>query len=437
MNEELSKIREEFISKANNFELEFKKFHQDSVRKACKQGARDASNAPRGLVETNQPFEKTIFSSYAAQITELSVDFMGMLNRIKQDFVQTISEDLSLIQQKGLSQELQKLTNDRNRELEAVEDKYHDDLEILEQDPAYNLAKQTYDDIDDDFDEMAEILGRRETDKKFQINGYLYILTLFILGIAEVLATYHSFLHFEEPAVTTFIWAFFNGLILSISAHFIGFKLAEGRAIKSERNKAIFWMSFVFLVLVALAAVRIVNVSNEKLLIPGFFTFLFFSALIVMVGSLLSSFTHDSNPAFDRLIKKRTKAKQELDEIEKAKFVEKKALHEQLQKTEMAINNKFNAIELSLHKQEEKLRHQYHDSVTLYDEMLQGLKNIEQMILSYFYNCLTEYQSSFANNYKSAQIKFKANGYNVPVAFRNMQELDQQKNKGLWHYNPN
>jgi tetrahydromethanopterin S-methyltransferase subunit G len=439
MQETLAKLREEFVTKANNFEADFKKFSKEQHRNAKRKGVRDASQVTMDEpLNSLTPHEKSILSAFAGQIAELAVDFSGMLEKVKKDFINTIDEDLSTLRMRGVSSEVKYLRQRCSTELEKLEDEYHEELEMINDEPTLKKLKSELDDVDDNLDEMSDTLGRRVGNEIIKVNGFVYFLILLAIGLAEVTATYNSFLNFEEPPWSTWAWAVSVGLVLAVIAHFAGSFFAVGR-----EKKSYFILGAVISVatLGMLYYISMVRAGGmEEIIVKhlSFQAFMTISSIIFIAGILLAFMAHDSNPQFSRLLKQREKLKRAVDAKERSLYNRKKELHDKLQRSEHAVNIKYNAEIEKKEGAEEKLRHQKHDAITLHDEMLQGLKNLEIMMIYHMNGCLEEYRSAFSEHCKLKDPEYWKNQIHMPLSFQNQPLFDEiTKNKGLWHYSPN
>ena len=439
MHKDLAKLREEFVTKANDFEVEFKKFSKDQCRNAKRKGVRDSTkHTTDDPIVDFTPYEKAVASAFSIQMSELAVDFVGMLERVKQDFINTIKEDLSIFRSRGVSQGVKTIQERCANELNRLEDDYHADLELINEEPTLKKLKTDLDDIDDNIDEMSDKLGRREGNEIIKINGFVYFLILLCVGLAEITATYNSFLNFEEPPWSTWVWSISVGLVLAILAHFSGSLFALGREKRSYIIVGVILSITVFIMLYAISVVRSGGMEEIVIKHLSFQAFMTISCVIYIAGVLLAFMAHDSNPQFARLLSKRSKFKNAVDAKERSLYNKRKELHEKLQSSERAINQKYNAEIEKIESAEEILRHQLHDAITLHDEMLQGLKNLEGMILFHFSSCINEYRSALSEHSKLKDPEYWKVKMQIPTVFQQIPTLEQiNKNKGLWHYNPN
>ena len=83
INQQLADIRKAFIEKVNDFETAFKKFHTAECRNMRRRGMRDGNNdRPHPEADGLCSTEREIATAYAAQVSELAIDFGGFLEQV-------------------------------------------------------------------------------------------------------------------------------------------------------------------------------------------------------------------------------------------------------------------------------------------------------------------------------------------------------------------
>lgn len=437
--EEIVEIRKEFVEKINDFEINFKKFHTAECRNARRKGMRDGNHnrPPADSTFLSSP-EREIATAYSAQVAELAIDFGGFLERVKKDHVETLQQELNKINEHGISAEVNKILENKRQKLEKVEEEYHEKLDMLREDPNLKNLRQALDEVDDQLDEKSEKIGRRIGNELIKIHQVWYILLLIFVGFAEIAATYNAFLNFEEPPITTIIWAVGVGAVISIGAHFVGLGFSMGREIRAYIYLATFAALVILFALFEVSRVRAESIADIPVKHISLEAFLTISFAVFLIGVLLSFFTHDSNPKFQRLLRKYNHLKSAVQAKERAVFNQKQDLLEQMHAKENAIHIKYNDEIKSLQNVAQSVSFLLNEAITLHDEILIGLKNMEMFIITSYDRCMQEYRSANAEHREEKNPEYWRDALGLPTIFQQLPYLhDKGKLQGLWHYNPN
>lgn len=436
---DLAEIRKKFIQKINDFEINFKKFHEAECRNARRRGMRDGNkDIPLGDAAHLCAFEREIATAYAAHVAELAIDFGPYLERIKKDEIESLKQELKKIDEKSLSDEMNNLLEQKRLELERIEEQYHEDIAHLGEDPNLKNLRQSLEEIDDQIDDIEEKIGRRTGNEIMKIHPFGYILMLIFVGLAEIAATYNAFLQFEEPPITTIFWALGVGTVIAIGAHSVGHMLAISR----EKRSYILWAVLAaFIILFALyevSKVRALSMADIPVKHISLEAFIAISLAVFVIGILLAFFTHDSNPKLARLLKKYDKTAKAIQAKERAMYNEKTELFEKLQGRESAIHASYQEKIKALENANQTLRLLYNDAVSLHDEILLGLQNMEKFIIAGFDHCVQEYRSANVEHRQQEEPAYWLQPVGLPGNFVNLHFIhDSENSKGLWHYNPN
>ncbi len=438
MRDELLKLREDFFTKANDFEVDFKKFHKEEKRKAKRRGSRDGRrDEPSASSMRYNPVEKEIRHSYATQMAELAIDLSGFLTSVREDHITTLENLLTEIEKKGIAEDIKALQDRRNQELTDVENQYHTTLKALSEDPSLQSLQTEYDDCEDQYEEMCDELDRKNTDASISIPAWLTWIKVIVLGLAEFIVVYLSLLSFEEPPFVTFIWAFVIGIVMSLLGHFAGvlFKRRSwGLKLGAIGLLVLGGLGIYFLSLVRVAGLY-EKLSVKEYALP---LFLFLGVAVFVVSGIFSYLSHDSDPVFARILKRKKDLSEQIKAKEKELYQQKNGLLQQLQSAQNAIKIKFNQEIENLQTSEDKMQFVLNDAISLYDEMLQGLKNLEHMISRSHDECIEVYRSENSAHRKSKEPAYWQRPYeDLPMTFIYMKELNPDKNQGLWHYHPN
>lgn len=439
INQQLADIRKAFIEKVNDFETAFKKFHTAECRNMRRRGMRDGNNdRPHPEADGLCSTEREIATAYAAQVSELAIDFGGFLEQVKKDHVETLKEELKKIQDKGITAEIQTLLDKKQQELSRAEEDYHEKINLLREDPNLKNLQQSLDEVDDELDELYEQIGRRHTNAFMKLHPLIYVLMLLFIGFAELAATYNAFLNFEEPPFTTVIWAVGVGVVIAMASHFIGQLFAVGREKKSYIVVGVLIALGVFAALYYVSKVRAESMADIPVKHISFEAFIAISFAVFLVGILLSFFTHDSNPTLSRLLKQYAELENEVQAKERSMYNQKQDLLKKMQATETAIHTKYNDEINKLENAAYAISCALNEAITLHDEILTGLKNIEQFIYNSFDRCMQEYRSANAEHRQSKEPEYWRKPVHLPVSFTQLPFLhDKPNTQGLWHYNPN
>lgn len=439
INQQLAEIRKSFIEKINDFESAFKKFHSNESRNARRRGMREGNkNKPASDAESLSSTEKEIATAYAAQLAELSIDFGGYLEQVKKDHLETISLEINKLKVVGISSEISNLQEKKQKDLSQIEDEYHRKISILDEDPKLRNLQQNLDDIDDQLDELYEVINRRHTNVMMQIQPFWYYFLLVFVGFAEIAATYNAFLNFEEPPVTTLIWALGVGATISIGSHFVGLGYSIGREKKAYLAISTLIAMGIFLALFFVSKVRAESMADIPVKHISFEAFIAISLAVFMIGILLSFFTHDSNPTLSHLLSKYHEYQKTFQESEKSIFTKKQEILNNMQMSENAIHERYDKEINSMENSAQVLDHLYNEAISLHDEILLGLINMEKYMLRCFDRCLQEYRSANAEHRESKDPAYWSKNITLRSTFSQVSFLHENKTmKGLWHYNPN
>ncbi len=441
MQEKLAKLREEFNVKADDFELEFKKFHNGELKKAKRRGARDGQdNRPTADTEQVPAVEKEFYHSYSTQMSELHIDLGGFLPRVREDHIESLRNHLDELKRTGLSHQMQSLQEECHKELSDAEEEYHKNLSLLHEDPALRRLEMEYDDCDDQYDEMCDKLGRKNTNASERIPKWLHGVILLFIGLAEVAAIYVSFLNFEEPPLITWVMTIGIGLGLAGFGHLNGKFLSEGRESWIKMIIGVFLLLLIAVAIYFLAKLRMEGLDSaikiKDIALPLFWIF---SMILYSIATALSFLSHDSNPTFARIIKKRAELDAAVKAKEKSMYSEQKALHEKLQSTQKAINMKYNQEQEQLENHQDSVKFLLNDAITLYDDMLVSLRNLEKYVSAAFNECITTYRSENADHRSESEPKYWNSEIRpLSMVYKHKNQLNpDHPNLGLWHYNPN
>lgn len=439
INQQIADIRKEFVEKINDFETDFKKFHTAECRNARRKGMRDGNhNRPPDDATFPSSSERELATAYSAQVAELAIDFGGFLERVKKDHVETLQQELNKINEHGISAEVNKILETKRRELEKAEEEYHEKVDMLREDPNLKNLRQSLDEVDDQLDELSDQIGRRIGNELMKIRPLWYILLLIFVGFAEIAATYNAFLNFEEPPITTIIWAVGVGAVISIGAHFIGQAYSIGREKKAYLYIATFIGLGILFALYEVSKVRAESMADIPVKHISFEAFMAISFAVFLIGILLSFFTHDSNPALHSLLRKYNHLESAVQAKERAVFNQKQELLKQMQAMENAIHIKYNDEIKSVENVAQSISLVLNEAITLHDEILIGLKNMEMFIITSYDRCMQEYRSANAEHRQQREPEYWRNALGLPTNFHHLPFLhDKGKMQGLWHYNPN
>lgn len=435
----LAEIRKEFIQKINDFEINFKKFHEAECKNAKRRGMLDGNkDTPPGDATSPCTSEREFATAYSIQIAELAIDFDGYLKRIKNDEIKSLEQELDKINEKGISAEVNKLLEKKRQDLETAEEEYHDKLTHLGEDPNLKNLKQSLEEIEDQIDDVEQNIGRRTGNEFWKIHPFGYILMLIFVGFAEIAATYNAFLHFEEPPITTVVWALGVGVVIALGAHFVGHMLAISREKKSYIIGAVILALFILIALYEVSKVRSQSMPDIPIKHISMEAFLAISFAVFVIGILLAFFTHDSNPKLARLLKKYDTTAKAIQAKERAVYNEKTELFENLQSQESAIHDKYHREIEALKSAPQSLSLLYNDAVSLHDEILLGLQNMEKFIVAGLNHCIQKYRSANVEHREQKEPAYWQRPVELPSYFSNFHFIhDSGKSKGLWHYNPN
>lgn len=437
-NNELAKLREDFFVAANEFEVDLKKMHKEELRQAKRKGSKEGrmrsqSSTQDGFTAT----EKQLFHDYSTQLAELNLDLENYLHRVKKEYVQVVQEDLEEHAKVDIKNEITTLDKEKIKELEALESKYHADMSNLSEDPGLVTLEQDYDDLQDEYDEKCDELGRKDTNASWVLKSTPYFLIILAFGLVEIAATYGAFLHFEEPPVTTWIWAIGFGLGIGIFSHFNGLFAAKGRENKNYWFIAIAMCLITCVVIYFVSKFRGVHYEDSALRHISLPVFICISLFLYLAGTVFSYVTHDSNPEFLRLLKKIRTHKIKMDHLRAEVFKKKTTLKEVFHSDQKKINEKFDIEKDEVLDHETKLRHFLHEAISLHDEIVVSLRNLETLVNSKFQEAVSTYRSEYLNTPNNTNQINSTNMLQLNFKYSDYPELSKEKNKGLWHYNPN
>lgn len=449
MTEQLLKLREQFVVASDAFETAFKKFHKEQQRHSLRRGKSDgAKGHPHNDIRHLSPYGKSIYQNYVAQISDLGLELEPIITEVERDHVQAITHLLTSHQQNGTSAEELALSRKTESELSAADDRYHDKVEALDQDPELHALQSRYDEIDDQYQARAEELGRQVTDKimpRFPKLAYWAILIL-IVGLGEVATTYTAFLNFEEPAGPTILIAIGAAIGLGFLAHFAGQQFSRARANRPSLAYAIAVSLAAIALIVVLASVRAASLHEEIAIRSlGHSAFFFTSMVLFLVGTFLAFTTHDSDEVFEGLIEERKSLQDQIDKKEAVLHGEKVAAQEHLRTTQLAINRKHREEMEKISSYADRAEVTLVEAQALTEQMWTGIRNLEDYLI--------ESMKSAIQQYRDANLRARRDDYptawdqDVPEPPRNYRKPTDQEiqsdttntndKPGLWHYNPN
>jgi membrane protein implicated in regulation of membrane protease activity len=333
---------------------------------------------------------------------------------------------------------LKELEEKSYRELKRLEEEHHEQLDLLDEDSELTNLREKKLEADEVFEELSLQTGRRSSDIVWDIPREVYGLIIFLVGIAEVAATYNAFLGFEEPPLTTWAWAIGVGLVMAVLSHFNGMLFAKSRVQKGDIWRGLLVGVIAVATIVVVAMVRTEAMDEEvtvkHISLPAFIAI---SLAIYIVGVLLSYLSHDSNNRFYRALKNREKLQEQVHQRKKQLYEERAKLQKQLQEKERAINDAFEEKRSQIVGQAEEAANLLRDAMALHDEILQGARNIEKMISQVYKECIEKYRQGNAETRNDPEPVYWSNPIaDLESAFDKIKKLDpDNKNPGLWNYN--
>lgn len=453
MTEPLLRLRERFVLASDAFETAFKKFHKEQQRHASRRGKTDGAKGQPPRSTTNlSAYGKSIYQSYVAHISDLGLELEPIITEVERDHIAAITHLLASHKQDGSTAEELALSHKTNSELSAADDRYHDKIEALDNDPSLHAIQSRYDDVDDRYQSRAEELGRHDTDRiitKFPAVAYWAILLL-VVGVGEVMTTYNAFLNFEEPSGTTIIIALCTAFGLGLAAHFSGVFFSRSRSHKHNLIYAIGTMVFACGLIVVLANVRAQALHEEVAIRAlGQSTFFFTSMVLYLIGAILSFTTHDSDKAFEDLLIDRQELQKQIDEKEVHLHAQRVIAQEHLRSTQLAINRKHQEEMQKISSYVDRAEVTLVEAKALAEQMWTGIRNLEDFII--------QSMKTIIHTYRDANMRARKEDYptawdqqipepprnfrpsNVGIAATTITDDNNNKPKppGLWHYNPN
>ena len=439
ISDHLADLRQEFVTEADDFEQEFKTFHQEQMHKAERRGKSDGrKNLPSSKANKPTVFERSILQAYERQMSELAIDFEGFLHRVKA-FIQKLSKQLSDITEDDLDDDIKLARKQKEEELARLEDKYREDIALIEQDPEREHWQHLYQEADDQFEDLEEELGRSFPNELVSISPVWYWVIIVVLGLSEVAAYHGVFLNFDEPQLTTWIWAIGFGLAVSFLGHFVGVILAKGR---EKLN---------YLIIGGILLVGLMygfwNLAKFRMrVLPEEFSFKYItdsafmviSMVFLAVSVLLSFLSHDSNLQFYKIYKKREKLQAKVAAAKKRIWEKKKAQKEVFKQQMNEIEKRFQDRIEQIKGRPAAFKSILIDATNLYDEMLIGCRNLEKFIASSGREAVAKYRESNAKQRHDDEPLLWQHQYSFSKKFAHMPELNPNKrDRGLWRYDPN
>jgi|GEM_PF-6413348 len=315
------------------FEADFKRFHDEEMRRAKEYGARDGHHeVPESNIQNPHSVESEITESYCKKCKELFIQCEPRIHDLE-SLSKKAKIELDELTDQKIEEKKASIEESFNKKLEALDSKYKAERRRIEQDPKLIDVSHRMDRLEEEYDDMSRRLGRKDTNIIISIKKWLYFLLLILIGGAEVTAVFLAFLAFEEPQILTWVWAVLVGLVIGAGAHFVGLLLRTG-----NRKRKGHWVAAIVLLgitVVAIWSISIIRSEEAPISIRETSLIVFFavSGMLFLLGATLAFTSHDTHPEFEKLLKEREKNRkllvQMLDRMVKQRTALEKAVADQ------------------------------------------------------------------------------------------------------------
>ncbi len=310
--EDISQDRIKYISNRfdaalYDFAEDFKRFHDEEMRRAKEYGARDGHHeVPESNTQLPHSVESEITESYCKKCKELFIQCEPRIHDLE-SLSKKAKIELDELTDQKIAEKKASIEESFDEKLKALDSKYKAERQRIEQDPKLIDVSHRMDKLEDEYDDMSRRLGRKDTNTIISIKKWLYFLLLILIGGAEVTAVYLAFLAFEEPQILTWVWAVLVGLVIGAGAHFVGLLLRTG-----NRERWGHWLAAFVLLLVTVVAIWSISIiRSEEVPInikdTSLTVFFAISGMLSLLGATLAFTSHDTHPEFEKLLKEREK----------------------------------------------------------------------------------------------------------------------------------
>lgn len=428
LNEDLDGIRKEFVIEIDEFEGELRQMHKEQLKIARKRGFSDRRQNVSISNKNYTPFEKELFHTYHARVSEIALDLEPFLSKVT-TYISILKDRLNHQTSESVSEEIEALNKKKSHEMAHLEKVFHTDLEEIDGDAELETLENIHDEKEDDFEELCDKLNRTQTDREWKIKPLVYSLLLIAIGLGEFTSSYAAFLYFEEPPIITIVWAVIFGLSISALGHIAGMWLSHSRSNPGKKFSSLGLASFVIFAVIALSVFR-GNMSHARVSpYMSIVVFIVISVVLFLCTYYLSRNTHDSDPNFLKLESELDDAKEKVNTKRTSLYRQKVERRTTFENDVASLNKKYYENESFARNRLNNINDLLRESMSLHDEILVSLQNLENLVSQLYREAIGKYRT---------ESKMDSNQMlTIPLKFQDRSELTKEKNQGLWRFSAN
>ncbi len=264
-------------------------YTEDDIKRRAREDA--TNNLPDPGMGGPSPYEQQLISAAEQQANNVVEDCKKQLEVVDAEIKQLQAE----------------VDNIANAEKERIERTYQADINAIENDPVAVHAEAHLENASKAFNNRYSELARLPLS---YLPHWLYIVFAVLIGIGEVPLNAIVFNIFGENQIMTWVMAVIIGLMLPISAHFVGIKVREHGERFSIANalKALVVVAVTIGALYGIASLRMAylgemqeDIGLTDRLVHASFDFFWINIAVFMAAIILSYLAHDPVPGYAAL----------------------------------------------------------------------------------------------------------------------------------------
>ena len=390
-----------------SFENRIEENHKHQLKKTKEKGEEDGKrNLPSVDDNFSTPVEHEIRSKYQAEIDSLFQNGQQVLNQLRENSYQSVTEQLHELNPEKIEQLINDAAEERNHKLNQLNSNHLDRMKDIENTPSYQMGKKRFEKIKNRWEEVSKKHQREEVNIQFK-PYWAYILLLFAIGIAEFPLNNQVFVSFRETPLLTLIMAGVLVISLPFLAH------AAGKILKQSGEHKIYPLVFIvllttvvtisyFTALLRTNYLEELGVPEEQLALDQW-TFFTIGIILFLVGTVASFFAHDSSNEFLAAYKKfHTEEKKFLKvqiEINSKRDEEKNHFDEEKKQIQHSFSEKTDELKSKL----STLKNKKTELVGNYKKVLAFCQGMERKINNHYKEAIYNYRDTnltFRNNHK-------------------------------------
>lgn len=383
--EELDKLLEEHNARNHEFDENFRKFHEQELKKASELGEKDGINGiPNKNTDGLTVTEQEIISSYKAKVEEVNNIGREFLNKLHHQYLVKMDEDLDNFDPSMIDLELKELQEKEKEKLEDLKLELGEKIQLVEKNSDLKHAEGELGEVRRHYNIIKGKEKRIITDGI--IPNWAYWILFFIFAFGEAFLNYFVFELFGESKALTWVFTLSFGFVYALAGHFTGIML------KQYKLKNI-WsiLSTIIIISIVLALAYFMGSFREYFIVEygvmpqflGDVTFKFFVSFVflIFIASAISSYFHaDSNPKFMKIQAKYKKCLKDYNSEIHVRDEEIKKLNDLYSAKVKEVKEKIDKREYNIKEKESTLRGLLNRTISHFNTILHAVQSDEKLI---------------------------------------------------------